>query len=328
MRKLILPKAQIIELYNQGNGCYKIAKEYMCSASTINNYLKQWGINTKKTPTDYKINSVDENYFEKIDTEKKAYFLGLFYADGCVSNNSVNISLMEEDGYILEKLKQDCKSTYDIYTIPKRKENHKNQKCFLINNINFKNNLIKNGCIERKSLVLTFPDEKIISKEFKRHFIRGFIDGDGSIGKSIRSINEKEYVECFINVVSSVDFIKKLSKEIEGGSTSKINKGKNAILTIKSKKELLKLISFLYKDSTIYLDRKYKKAEEIKDILENKKFFYNDEIIKQYTTEGVFVKEWESIREIKDKTNYNHQTILRNIKGQIKTANKFVWKIE
>jgi hypothetical protein len=29
----------------------------------------------------------NENYFEKIDSEDKAYFLGLICADGCILNN-------------------------------------------------------------------------------------------------------------------------------------------------------------------------------------------------------------------------------------------------
>lgn len=35
----------------------------------------------------------NENYFEKIDSEDKAYFLGLIAADGCIINNEKNADI-------------------------------------------------------------------------------------------------------------------------------------------------------------------------------------------------------------------------------------------
>ena len=37
------------------------------------------------------------------------------------------------------------------------------------------------GCTPRKTYNLTFPNDDIVPKEFKRDFIRGFFDGDGCI---------------------------------------------------------------------------------------------------------------------------------------------------
>lgn len=42
-----------------------------------------------------------------------------------------------------------------------------------------KADLISHGCIPQKSLILKFPE---ISKELIPHFIRGYFDGDGSVG--------------------------------------------------------------------------------------------------------------------------------------------------
>lgn len=50
--------------------------------------------------------NINDSFFEKIDTEEKAYFLGLFYADGCnyINGNAsrVALSLQEDDKKILE----------------------------------------------------------------------------------------------------------------------------------------------------------------------------------------------------------------------------------
>ena len=43
--------------------------------------------------------------FQIIDTEEKAYFLGLFYSDGCMSlGNKITISLRDYDKSLLEQL--------------------------------------------------------------------------------------------------------------------------------------------------------------------------------------------------------------------------------
>ncbi len=50
----------------------------------------------------------NENYFETIDSEDKAYFLGFIFADGCVTNDSkkyryqLTLKLHSKDVGILE----------------------------------------------------------------------------------------------------------------------------------------------------------------------------------------------------------------------------------
>lgn len=46
------------------------------------------------------------NYFTNIDTREKAYWLGMFYADGCVHSNSNEISIGLKDQEHIEKFKQ------------------------------------------------------------------------------------------------------------------------------------------------------------------------------------------------------------------------------
>jgi len=48
--------------------------------------------------------SLNENYFDEIDTSNKAYILGFLYADGYNNriNNTVVLSLFKQDREILE----------------------------------------------------------------------------------------------------------------------------------------------------------------------------------------------------------------------------------
>ena len=67
---------------------------------------------------------INEDYFNEIDTKEKAYFLGFLYADGynhkCEirkSSSSVNLSLVEQDSYILELLLRQVSSDKPLQSI-------------------------------------------------------------------------------------------------------------------------------------------------------------------------------------------------------------------
>jgi hypothetical protein len=63
----------------------------------------------------------NENYFEVIDTEDKAYFLGLIFADGCVTNNpkqhryQLVIKLHKKDVHILENFINSIEGDMDVW---------------------------------------------------------------------------------------------------------------------------------------------------------------------------------------------------------------------
>lgn len=118
----------------------------------------------------------DDNFFEKIDSESKAYFLGLLYADGYVNNklNYIELTLKSDDLEIINKLISEIKSNRIPYSI-------KNGKYYrlIINSPKMTNDLINLGCINNKTHLLKFPNN--ISDELIHHMIRGYFDGDGSI---------------------------------------------------------------------------------------------------------------------------------------------------
>ena len=327
MKKLNLPKNKVIDLYYSGFGCYKIAKIYKCSASSINNLLKSEGINTKKTPNDYRKFKLNQDYFNVIDSDIKAYFLGLIYSDGCISGTSLRLSLQEEDEYVLSKFLNEIGSESKLYFIPKRKSSHKNQKLISISNIKMINDLHHLGVTKKKSLTIKFPSNNQVPEKYLNHFIRGVFDGDGSIFKYERLVNGKKYIESGASIISSNEFILGLSNILKFGNLYVTNNGKNSFLSFKKKTELRKIFDYLYKDSKIHLTRKYSKFLEILNIIENKKFFYSGEKISQHDLNDKIIKIWDNLSQIKEQTDFNTQTILRNIKGKIKTSNKFRFKL-
>jgi intein-encoded DNA endonuclease-like protein len=327
MKKIDLPKSVVIEYYNNGESCYKIATRFNCSPKTIHNFLTKNGIDTNRRPNFYRKNQFNERYFETIDTEDKAYFLGLIYSDGCLYKNILSISLVQDDSYILDTLKTYIGSTTNLYSLPPRKKSHQPQMKFSVSSEMIKKDLERLGVTPKKSLTLNFPNNQQVPFNLLNHFIRGVFDGDGSIFSYERIINKKKYTEIGITIISSNSFILGLFNYLGYGNVYSTNHNKNSVLSFNNKKDKKKFIEFLYKDSTIFLKRKKEKSEVIFDYLNKKNYFYSGEKICQMDLNFNVIKVWDNISQIKKETNFNTQTILRNIKGKIKTSNNHIFKI-
>ncbi len=155
-------KKDLIEKYNSIFSLYE-----------INQILKHNGI---KTNEDYRnIYSYDKLYFKKINSADKAYFLGLIYAEACITKRNVfAIGLINKDRYILENLKYLLKFNGKI--------DHCNSGTSSIIRIVSKElveDLKKLGVKENKTYDLDFPTHKQVPRKYLSHFIRGMMDGDG-----------------------------------------------------------------------------------------------------------------------------------------------------
>ena len=324
---------KITELYSSGEKSTDLAKEYGCHYVTILNIVRRNEGKIKNYSESHRKNYCNDNYFDNIDTQNKAYFLGLLFADGCVHSTQPRflISLQEEDSYILEDFKKELEYTGILYKRTIDNIKHKNQVCLEVTSVNLKNSLINLGCTPKKSLTLKFPTEEQVPKHLQSHFIRGYFDGDGSVGGSIRNISNKIYVENFIQIVGSCSFIDKLVDTLiflKSFNISTINQGKNKNISIKSKIDIIKMYEYLYKNKSCFLIRKYKIFQEIISYLKNKPYFYSNEPINQYMTDGKFIKTWENLNElIRENSKLRRDCVLKCIKGVLNTTGGFIFKI-
>jgi len=236
----------------------------------------------------YKVN---HHYFDEIDTEYKAYMLGLIYADGCIlqpkGNRQLNlvISLQEEDGYILDKFsKEACGGMKIISHPPAIKNKGWKKRCLVrITSDILCKKLISYGCSVNKSrLGMQFPS---IDTKYYNHFIRGFLDGDGSIlmqpakysyiRKTV-GIRKDAHIQRYkLRVAFSSTDIQFLTKiaDILGIKNpyipSKIRKQLNYIFWIENKTIVLKSLEFIYSESTYFLKRKYDKFLTFKETIKS-----------------------------------------------------------
>lgn len=136
----------------------------------------------EKRPRRYSFN---ENYFEKIDTASKAYWLGFIAADGSISKkthgqNTFSLAIHEIEP--LEALKKDLETDKPIYIQDNSKYQNKysNKIGYRLTMVSNKmvSDLERHGIVEQKTFKLKLPKLK---EHLYSHFIRGYFDGDGSV---------------------------------------------------------------------------------------------------------------------------------------------------
>lgn len=205
--------------------------------------------------------TINHNYFNIIDSEDKAYFLGLLYADGCISKNRnrIQIKLQDYDKEILEKFIKclDYSKKLKIKKYSNIKNTYRDQYLLTIDSKKIKEDLIKNGCIPNKCQLIKLPN---IDDYLIHHFIRGFFDGDGSI--VIDKYNNKRF-----SLTSNYEFL----DEIQNILIKKCNLKKIKICKVYNSftlhyggnKSCERIKDFLYEDSNFFLERKRNKFYEL-----------------------------------------------------------------
>jgi intein/homing endonuclease len=251
--------AYIIDKYlNENYTLKQLGKEFGCNYATIRNLLNKHNIKSRGNKQGFPRN---EYYFNNIDTKEKAYWLGFLYADGCVHSNNNEISVQITDEEHLVKFKKAIGAINHKITIikDKRFQNAKTLYMFSIKDVQLHKDLCKWGCVPNKTLLI----EKIpnIPRDYISHFIRGYFDGDGSL-HYLKGTNNFR-----ISFTSgSSKFLEDIKKELNIISISLgHSKDTNTYqLQISGRKQIEKILNYLYKDSTenTRLDRKYSKYLE------------------------------------------------------------------
>lgn len=270
---------EIITKYKNGESIRNITKNSNCSRTKITKILKENNINIISNVERLRKYKINEKYFDLIDTEHKAYTLGFLYADGYNNEkkNIVKLSLIEDDVEILKKIKKPICPDKPLRYYKYKSGNRKPQYSFVIDNGHISRTLCEYGVVQAKTFKLKFPN--FLNDELIRHFIRGYFDGDGCITKSKQKIKHwsPKYnisfvsTEKFINGLQKYLFLK-LNINIGKIQTRHPERNNNIrTLCIGGNLQVEKILDHLYYDSIIYLDRKYDKYLELKQINLNKK---------------------------------------------------------
>ena len=209
-------------------------------------------------------NTVNEQYFETIDTKEKAYFLGFLWADGynSVDHMVCKIDLQARDRDFLVKLKDSIRFSGNICSyVAKKGKSYRPEEAIVyriaIKNERFIRSLDQKGVKPHRE-ELGFPFE-YVSDKFFMDFIRGYFDGNGCC-----SIGSKQQIMISICGGAKIthDIGNILAEKLHVCiSYNRRHPDNISNLTLRVNKKLDKqtFLNALYQDAPVYLDRKYDK---------------------------------------------------------------------
>jgi len=261
-------KIIIGEKYSNGITIGNLSDEYNMSRSTVGDILRACQIPKKSKKEIGKKYEINENYFEKIDSHEKAYILGFIMGDGNISNDVIlRIELNSKDEEILHKIKNSIRSSAPIKRRTRERKGTKTYSsfiCFCCKKIC--QDLISNyGMSGNKTEHLSYPK---IPLEFDNSFILGIFDADGSIrGKST---SKDKWSSVVWDIIATRDMGRIIYEKLLSFNINVKYKDNNYFkiplsnVQMYDKYEIIKLREILYKNSSIYLERKHKAFLNVK----------------------------------------------------------------
>lgn len=272
MRKIEFSQEQIIDIVNKYQDNWsqqKIANEYKVSRTVIKRILEtQKEVVVRNRTSKYKY---QQDIFEIIDTNEKAYWLGFLAADGCnyqrEHNASIILNIHQKDIGHLNKFKEFCKTDAEIKSYI-NKEGFSNQTpmCkIVLNSKKISADLIDKGVLPNKSLILQEPN---IPEKFYKPFILGYFDGDGSISKTSQynnySISIQGTKEILTWICKVLDWDAKLEKR-------NINSENNSYyIRCGGTNKPYQILNQLYNSCETHLDRKFNIYKTLETVVLNR----------------------------------------------------------
>lgn len=257
-------KNQIINEYKGKPIALRVLEEkYSLSRPTVSKILKDVPKYKKAQVYNPELN---EHFFENIDNEVKAYFLGLIIADGNVfvdstfnRQASISITLDSKDEYLLDIFKQAVSTNTSI--------GHDGRGCsqIAVRSDIMAKDLARYGVIPRKSFETFLPN---IPADMIPHLIRGIMDGDGSV-KAKQTNIQGRYAHS-ISFCGSHHLMQDIADWCANNAinTTDVYDYKNKSLSeikIQSIDSIYKFGEIIYKNATVYMERKYKLYQDFKN---------------------------------------------------------------
>lgn len=210
--------------------------------------------------------------------EYSAYFLGFILADGHLCYNGdkylqICVSIRDKD--ILEKFISYTEYAGSITKGHKEKHNVNISGDYISNvsstvRVTISNAKIVKDIIDKgvqagnKTYTAKFPEN--IPNNMLRHFIRGVIDGDGWVTVSIN-----DYVSLGVVGTESVVTGVRDNYPVDCAMNAVRHKGENYYDCIINGYKVMNILDWMYSDANVFLDRKYNKYIEAKNMYEIKK---------------------------------------------------------
>lgn len=243
-------QAEMVRMRQESKDIGGIAATFGITRGAVLRTMQRAGI-----PSDY-FHTVNHDYFETVDTEQKAYWLGFLSADGCVSDSgSVRLKLAARDESHVHLFREHIGSTHPVQRITSKggfKPGSLSASLF-VQSPKMVADLSRLGVVPRKSLT---HQPWRGPEHLMRHYWRGMVDGDGWIviprghtRLSVGLIGSDATVQAFAELAAAVAGTTAAPRKKGGVSTVSTGSGR-----------AVSLLSHLYRDCAVALPRKLSRA--------------------------------------------------------------------
>ncbi|MHA2279384.1 MAG: LAGLIDADG family homing endonuclease [Promethearchaeota archaeon] len=219
-----------------------IGEQCGAAGRTVATWVKKFGLKRRR----FGSYNVDDSFFECIDTEKKAYWLGFVAADGCVMNRPgkriLTVCLASKDRNHLEQFRRDIQCEKEVHV---RKDGNVQ---FDVCSDKLVADLIRYGVHPRKSKTLKAPE---LREDLVRHWIRGYFDGDGCVSIDKKGNTRGEFFGTRDVIEFVVEHLPSKSSACERAYKGGWDCGFGGNGVAK------KVADFLYEGASVFLDRKH-----------------------------------------------------------------------
>ena len=243
---------EVIELYNQGKSQNYIETTLKLTRKTIRELLKEAGVEYRDKSQQQHINNnteINHHAFDEL-TPEVLYWIGMLFTDGHIEQKkeaSINLTLHNNDIDHLYKFKEFLGSSRDI------KKDNGDCSRLRVNSKQLRDRLVELGFTHNKSTSIV-PHELL---KDSRDFWRGCIDGDG--GLYIHSYTGTTTHLTLCGTLETIFEFAIFCNKYAGVKDKYPTKapGNNFYKISYYGKDSRKIATYLYKDSTVYLQRKY-----------------------------------------------------------------------
>jgi hypothetical protein len=204
--------------------------------------------------------NTNTEFFDVIDTEEKAYWLGYIAGDGCITNGAVTLAAVHTDAEHVKRFGEALGGNQPV-TIVKNNGYGEDLARIVICSVDLSRALQKHFQGRTKD-ERTLPD---VPDHLVRHFVRGFYEADG--GSYV--YNRKGYQTFTLAITSPLHLMEDLldliivSYGFVKGRLRPYKTRNSCDLRFTRKKEVKGLLEWMYSGAEITLERKREQAERV-----------------------------------------------------------------
>lgn len=261
-------KEDICRRYEAGESSIALGIAFQVAPGNIIGIIKRRGIRRRNRSEAKRFYRLAHHFFDEIDSEATAYWLGFLAADGHIgSGNSIRLGLASKDREHVVAFQQAIGSTHPVVDCQYRSSYGSNPQTYLyLRSQIMAQALRRHGFTAQKTTDCPWPP---MPEGLRHHFVRGYVDGDG--GFYVRLLRRYadgtprpngQYVFQFM-VTSHVTFIETLQQWLMAAcqvSLTKLAYRKKGrpfpTLMYAGRRVVQRIYACLYEKATIWLSRK------------------------------------------------------------------------